>query len=367
MYIEKIIYRVLSLPLRESFETSFGLMKNRTTIIVEVVDREGLSGYGEIPVDRGPWYSYETIETALSISLPYLSRKIVGREIDNLSDLEGIFRDIRGHNMAKAGHEMALIDLIARRLGEPVYELIGGVHKRIESGVSIGVIGDMNRLLNDVARYLDIYKRIKIKVKPGWDSKPLSYIRSEYGDIPLQVDGNGGYDYHIHRKELMELDNYRLLMIEQPFHYEDLYYHRLLQKEIKTKICLDESIKSIYDVYAAISLGSCKVINIKPARVGGLLITKAINDLCKENMVPVWIGGLLETGIGRGHLVAAATLDNVSYPNDISGSDRYYDKDIVDEPWTVEKGYIYVRNRAGIGVELKEDNVNNFLLKEYRV
>ena len=343
-------------PLLEAFTTSFGTMKVRDTVLVMIRDKEGNIGWGEAPVDNGPWYNPETINTAIHVIKDYIVPALKDKEIRHPCMLRGILSRIRGHNMAKAGVEFALWDLYAKRLGEPLYKVIGGVRNRVEAGLSIGVIGDMNRLLKSVALGLDKgYRRIKIKIKPGWDVLPVKTIRREYSDIPLQVDANAAYTLH-DRRVFQELDKYDLLMIEQPLHYDDLYMHSILQKTIRTPICLDESIKNIYDAMAGYSLGSYKVINIKPARVGGLCETLAIHWYASQHGIPVWIGGLLETGIGRAFQVAAATLPNIKYPCDISESSRFYTEENVEPPWTLRKDGTYsVPEKPGIGVEVRVD------------
>ncbi|MDT7864628.1 MAG: o-succinylbenzoate synthase [Thermoproteota archaeon] len=359
------IYHIV-MKLKVSFETSFGKTINRHGILVKVEDASGCIGWGETPVEEGPWYSYETIETTLYIYKEYLIPKLIKlRNLEHPKEFMEAVKGVRGYRMAKAGIEMALWDLKAKLMGKPLYKLLGGVRNYIVSGVSIGIIGDEVALLKSISNFLDEgYKRIKIKIKPGWDIYPVRLIRREFGDIPLQVDANAAYtlnDIGIFK----ELDNYDLLMIEQPLSYEDLYDHAMLQSQIKTPICLDESIKNLHDAKTALKLGSCKVINIKPARVGGLYESKLIHDYSMEKGIPIWIGGMLETGIGRGHLVAMATLPNVKYPNDISGSSRYWEEDIVEPPWVVRKdGTIELPEKPGIGVEVIEDRLSKYLRKK---
>ena len=363
--IEEIRYYQIRLPLKYVFETSFGKFKYTSSIIVRFKYRDYV-GYGEIPVEERPWYSYEDVETALHISRDFLSKAILDREYSSVDEFNRDLNVIRGHNIAKTGHEMAFLDLVAKVVNKPLYKLLGGVRNVISSGVSIGVIGNLNELFRQISIFLDFkYQRIKIKIKPGWDLNVLNAIRREYGDIPLQVDANASYDYNLHRDVLRRFDEFNLLMIEQPLHYDDLYFHSLLQREINTPICLDESIKSFYDVLAALKLNSCRVINVKPARVGGILITKMISDYTERHGIPIWIGGLLETGIGKAHLIATATFSNVKYPSDISGSSRYFEEDIIEPPWTVENGYIKLRDEAGIGVEVLEDKIKKYRIREF--
>ena len=359
MEVKRVTLYHVVMRLKSPFETSFGKTVDRHCLIVKIEERAGEVGWGESPVDEGPWYSYETVTTAVHVLRDYAVPKLLEkRSIEGPEDFLKISRRVRGHRMAKAGVEMALWDLKAKLDKKPLYKLLGGVKSRIECGISIGIIGDEQRLLKAVGEFLSRgYKRVKIKIKPGWDTRPVELIRREYGEIPLQVDANAAYTLESSRT-LKELDKHNLLMIEQPLDYDDLHDHAVLQSQLETPICLDESIKSIHDVKAAIKLGSCKVINIKPARVGGLTETKLIHDYTLEKGIPVWIGGMLETGIGRAYLVAAATLENVRYPSDIAESSRYWEEDVVEPPWTLEgDGTMKVPERRGIGVEVIEERV----------
>lgn len=352
------------MKLKTPFETSFGKTIDRHCILVKMVDEEGDVGWGEIPVDDVPYYHYETVETALYVAKKFLVPKLLEINVAEPKDFLNATSRIRGHVMAKAGFEMTLWDLLAKKKRKPLYELIGGARDRIVSGVSIGIIGNMESLLKAISRFLNEgYRRIKIKIKPGWDVKPVETIRKTFGDIPLQVDANAAYtleNFDIFK----QLDEYDLLMVEQPLHYEDLAEHAELQSKIRTPICLDESIKNIYDTKAAVKLGSCRIINIKPARVGGISESIAIHNYALEHNIPVWIGGMLETGIGRGFQVALATLPNVKYPNDISASNRYYEEDVVEPPWTLNSdGTITVPKKPGIGVEVLEERVEKYSRK----
>ncbi|MCD6488630.1 MAG: o-succinylbenzoate synthase [Desulfurococcales archaeon] len=362
------LYHVVT-KLREEFETSFGKTIHRHCVIVSIEDSSDTVGWGEAPVDDGPWYSYETIYTTLNVYrkfiIPILKKN---RVIESPWIFNDIVKRVRGYRMAKAGIETALWDLYAKLQNKPLYKVIGGVKERVSSGVSIGIIGNMEKLLKSVEYYWGQgYQRIKIKIAPGWDIKPIKRIREVFKDIPLQVDANASYSLS-NMNVFKELDKHDLLMIEQPLHYEDLYEHSILQKRLHTPICLDESIKSIYDTKAAIALQSCRVINIKPARVGGLSESKLVHDYSMKNNIPVWIGGMLETGIGRGFQVALATLPNVKYPSDISASSRYYEEDIIEPPWIVDsKGFIHVPNKPGIGVEVIEKRLIKYSKRIYSI
>ena len=256
--------------------------------------------------------------------------------------------------MAKAAIEMALWDLHAKKLGKPLYKVLGGVRDFAEVGVSIGIQKDIDTLISKIGQYLEQgYGRIKIKIKPGWDINVLDRVRKEYPDIKLTVDANAAYNLDRDRNILRELDKYGLLYIEQPLKHDDLVGHSMLQSNLKTDICLDESLTDSHKAWEAISIMAGRVFNIKPGRVGGYIESIKIHDIGAKHGIPVWIGGMLETGIGRSFLVALATLPNVKYPSDISASNRYYDKDIITEPYELMPGSrLYAKKDAGIGVEI---------------
>jgi O-succinylbenzoate synthase len=370
--LRRIVVYEVWMTLRSEFRTSFGATRERPALIVRVEERGGEEGWGEVVAGEGPWYSYETYETAWLILDKYLAPALVraGR-VESPSDAMRLFSRVRGHNMAKAGLEEALWDLEAKLRGLPLWRLIGGVRDRIESGVSIGIQGSLEELVKVVSRYLDEgYKRIKIKIEPGWDVEPVRALRREFPDTPLQVDANAAYTLRDLRV-FLELDKYELLMIEQPLHYDDLIDHAELARHLRTPICLDESIRGLRDAVAAFKLGSAHVINIKPGRVGGISESLRIHDFWGRLLGrPLWIGGMLETGVGRGHLVALATLPAVSYPNDISASSRYYDEDIVEPPWELERdGTIAAPSSPGIGREVVVERVERLSrrTREYRV
>lgn len=355
--VKRVQFYEVWMPLKAGFRTSFGETRLRPAIIVGVEDESGTVGWGEIVAGEGPWYSYETVWTAWHIALDFLV-KMIPEDGDPEKFIASAER-VRGHNMAKAGIEMALWDLKARLEGVPLYRLIGGVRREVRVGVSIGIKDSVEELLEAIAYYLDQgYARIKIKIAPGWDLEVVDRVRKEYPDIPLQVDANAAYTL-LDGPRLKKLDDYDLLMIEQPFHYSDLLEHADFQSMIKTPLCLDESIKSHREAVAALRLDSARIINIKPGRVGGIIESLRIHDIWSMKAHrPVWIGGMLETGVGRGHLVALATLPGVAYPSDISASDRYYEEDIVDEPWKLQPGSKLVApDKPGIGVEVDYDKL----------
>ena len=364
MIIEEIQLRLINMELISLFETSFGREKKRKIIIVKMVS-DDLEGYGECVAMEGPWYSYETVETAWSILQKYMIPLVLGKDVKDPSDLLKLLSKVRGHNMARASLEEAFWDLYAKSLGEPLSRVLGGVKNKIPSGVSIGIQKNIQQLLKTIDTYLsEGYQRVKLKIKPSWDIEVIKEVRKHYPDIPLMVDANAAYtisDAH----HLKKLDEFNLLMIEQPLGYDDLVDHAKLQSMLKTPICLDESIKTINDARAALKLRSCKIINIKVGRVGGLFYAKKIHDLCQANGVPVWCGGMLETGIGRAINVAIASLPNFKLPNDISASKRYYHEDIVDPPFELNSdGTINVPKNPGIGVKILEERIEKKTVKE---
>ncbi|MCD6324566.1 MAG: o-succinylbenzoate synthase [Desulfurococcales archaeon] len=365
MKLSRIILHHLRIPMKEVFKTALGTETVRDTLLVEVWGEGGEVGWGEVVATHSPWYSSETVETAWHVIRDFIAPSLRGKDVE-----PSTFGDevswIRGHRMCKAGVEFALWDLKGRLTSKPIRDLIGGVKDRVEVGLSVGVIGDFARLIKAVSEGLSKgFRRIKLKVKPGWDVDPVRAVRREFGEIPLQVDANGSFTLtgdHVSR--LKELDRYGLLMIEQPLHHEDLVKHSKLQKMISTPICLDESIRSALDAEAAYNLGSCRVINIKPGRVGGLAETLRIHDFWAGKGLPVWIGGMLETGVGRAFAVAAASLPSVKYPSDISPSSRFWEVDVVEPPWELRSdGTMEVPRKPGIGVEVLDKVVRRYEVK----
>jgi O-succinylbenzoate synthase len=352
MRLERAELRLIELRLVQPFETSFGREEKRPALIVALYS-EGAVGWGECVASSGPWYSSETVTTAWHVLEEFLLPRVLRQELAGPAALWERLRPIRGHNMAKAALEMAFWDLWAKLEEVPLARLLGGVREMIESGVSIGIQESIPRLLQEIEQRLaEGYRRIKLKIKPGWDLKVLEQVRAQFPEIRLQVDANAAYTI-ADLPLLRQLDRFGLLMVEQPFAYDDLVDHAALQRELATPICLDESIPSLNAARAALELGSCKVINIKPGRVGGLSQAVAIHDYCREKGVPVWCGGMLETGIGRAHNVALASLPGFSLPNDISASKRYWEHDIIEPEFELnEDGTISVPKGPGIGVEV---------------
>ncbi len=356
--IDRIELRIVPLRLRERFEISSGGRQQRHIILV-TVHAEGLVGWGECVASEDPGYSYETTETAWHILRDFLAPAVLGREIRHPSDVLGPMSWVRGHPMAKAGIEMALWELWARMEERPLAETLGGEVRPVPVGVSIGLKKTDDELLSAVEGYLgEGYRRIKLKIKPGRDVEMVRAVRDRFPEAVLMVDANSAYTLE-DASRLREMDDLNLLMIEQPLGPEDIRNHAQLQKKLKTPICLDESIRSVDDARLALELVSCGIINIKPGRVGGLTSASAIHDLCAASNVPVWCGGMLESGIGRGHNVALATLPGFTLPGDISASRRYWDEDLVTPEWEVAAdGTITPPSSPGIGVTPRLDRIS---------
>lgn len=386
--ITRFVLRHLRLPLVHPFETSFGRVDHHETLIVEA-HAAGFVGYGESPASATPFYSAETVQTCLHVDRDFLipllfetqrshtrkarrsrtetrrraaprptdpgarfatGRPASGGLILQPSSLPALFARVRGHNIAKAGIEAALYDLESQLQAVPLHRLYGGARKRIPSGVSLGIEPTIADILERVRMFISRgYRRIKLKIKPGWDIEVIERVRREFPNFPLMADANSAYTLRDLR-HLKKLDRYRLMMIEQPLGWDDIVDHARLQREMRTPICLDESIHSPSDARKALELGACRIINIKPARVGGPTMARAVHDVCRKAGVPVWCGGMLETGIGRVHNIAIASLPGFSLPGDISGSDRYYARDVIVPPVTVSSsGEIEVPQTPGRG------------------
>ena len=366
MKIERLELRLLKLPLVHFFETSFGRIHDKHFIIVRA-DGGGVSGYGECVAEQDPYYSAETNDSAWRIIADFIAPRVLGAAFSHPRDVFPALKAIRGHHMAKAAVEMAAWDLYARQRGEPLARVIapgGGSRERIASGVSIGIQDSLEDLAANVERELAAgYRRIKIKIKPGWDLDAVDMIRRRFGSIPLMVDANAAYTL-AQADHLAQLDQYELMMIEQPLDYDDIADHASLQRRLKTPICLDESIHSLSAAREAIRLGACRIINIKPGRVGGIGESIRLHDLCAEHGVPVWHGGMLESGIGRAANIHLSTLPNFSLPGDIAGSKRYFDPDLVEPPIEVAAdGTIAVPGGPGLGVSIRDERVERATLR----
>ena len=357
MRIERIELRRLCLPLVRFFETSFGRTHDRPFLLVTVEDR-GAIGLGECVADANPYYSAETTATAWHIIADFIAPIVLGREFAHPRDIYPALQVIRGHNMAKAAVEMAAWDVFARQQGVPLSRVLGGTRTSIESGVSIGIQDSLEALVERVAiERAAGYRRIKIKIKPGWDVAAVDTIRRRFDDVPLMVDANGAYQLS-DAGHLRALDGFDLLMIEQPLDYDDIRDHAQLQAGIRTPVCLDESIHTVRSAAHAIEIGACRVINIKPGRVGGHAQAIAVHDLAERSGIPVWHGGMLESGIGRAHNIHLSSLPNFTLPGDIAASRRYYAPDLVDPEIVVgADGTISVPAGPGIGVHAVAERV----------
>ncbi len=360
MHIDHITLHHLRMPLVAPFETSFGRITEREGILI-VVQSEGLTGYGECVADHDPGYAYETALTAWHILADFLAPAILRRKVADPADFQRRVAQVRGHPMAKAGLEMALWDLQGKREGKSLAELLGGTRTRVDVGVSVGLQASPAALTERVGRYLaDGYRRVKIKIKPGRDVVDAQAVRRAYPDLRLQVDANSAYTLET-ADVLQPLDDLGLLLIEQPLSEDDLWDHRLIQARFRTPICLDESILSVRHARQALEMESCRVINIKAGRVGGLSEAVAIHDLCHAQGVPVWCGGMLETGVGRASNLALASLPGFTLPGDISASDRYYAEDITQERFTLNPdSTIDVPAGPGLGVTLDPAAVDRY-------
>lgn len=352
MLIERIELRHIKMDLVSPFVTSMGTEYDEEHIII-CTESEGVTGWGESVAEGTPFYSYETVQTAWHILQDFLIPSILGKNLSSIDEALEAYGKVRGHMMAKAGLEASLWDVFAKSRNLSLSQLIGGTRKKVDVGVSIGIQDSVPLLLKKVEGYLsEGYKRIKIKIAPGFDMQFVKALRKEFPGLLLQVDANSAYtldDADIFR----EMDDYNLSLIEQPLGYEDIFDHSKLQRLIKTPICLDESIHSLDDTRAAIELESCRIINIKPGRVGGFTESKLIHDYCASMKIPVWHGGMLESGIGRAGNVALASLPNFTLPGDISASKRYYKEDIVEPEFVVNSdGTMTVPTKPGIGVDV---------------
>jgi O-succinylbenzoate synthase len=356
--IDHIELRLLTLPLVRPFETSLGRTDARELILVHVRG-EGEAGWGECVADVHPYYSAETTVTAWYVLRDHVAPRVLGVLFSHPSDILPALSQIRGHRMAKAAVEMACWDLFSRQQRQPLGRLLGGVRREIASGVSIGIQGSMEELADRIAEERAAgYRRIKIKVKPGWDEGVVEFVREKFGDaLPLMVDANGAYRFE-DAERLSRLDRFGLMMIEQPLDDEDVLEHSRLQARLATPVCLDESIVSARRAEEAMALGACRVVNIKPGRLGGHAESIQVHDVCARHKVPVWHGGMLETGIGRMHNVHLASLENFSLPGDIASSRRYFAPDLIEPAVEVSPdGTIPVPDAPGLGVEVVEDRV----------
>ncbi|MGH9967436.1 MAG: o-succinylbenzoate synthase [Pyrinomonadaceae bacterium] len=365
MIISSIELREIRLPLIHFFETSFGRTTERRIVLVRVVDKDGAEGWGECTVGEAPFYSDEWTDSSWATLKEFLGPLVVGKQISKAGEAWQLMGSVRGHRMAKAAIETACWDLEAKRAGAPLWKYLGGTQREIGSGVSIGIQDTPEALLEKIEKELAAgYQRIKIKIKPGWDRNIVELIRKRFPDIRLMGDANSAYklsDVPL----FQELDQFGLMMIEQPLAHDDIFDHAELQKQIKTPICLDESIHKSDDARHAIELGSCRIINVKLGRVGGHQEAKLVERVCRENNMPVWCGGMLESGIGRAHNIAMATLPGFTLPGDVSASARYWTEDIIDPPVTVTaQGTIIAPEHPGLGFGINLSRIESLTVNK---
>ena len=359
MRVGKITLREIHLPLIAPFETSFGQTSLRRILLVEA-DADGVAGWGESTAGEDPYYSYETVETAWHIIRDFLWPMLKGKEFASASKVWDLVAQVRGHNMAKGGLETAIWDAEAKQKNLPLAKLLGGVREEIPCGVSVGIQPTIEGLIAKVEKELAAgYQRIKIKIKPGMDVEPARALRERFPRIRLMVDANSAYRLE-NAPLLKQLDAFYLIMIEQPLGWNDIYSHAQLQRQLDTPLCLDECIEDIEHARAAIEIGACRIINLKLGRVGGHTAARRIHDLCQAKSIPVWCGGMLESGIGRAHNIAMSTLANFTLPGDVSASRRYWDEDIIEpEVEVTRQGTIRVPAAAGIGYKPRMDRIDS--------
>jgi O-succinylbenzoate synthase len=364
MKIDSITVREIQMPLVHFFETSFGRTTGRRIILV-TLRGQGITAWGECVAGEHPHYSDESVGTAWYALTSELAPLVIGKQIDRAGDCVRLMSPIRGHRMAKAAIENALWAAEAAAKQLPLWKLLGGTREEIACGVSIGIQDSPEQLEEKVATELAAgYQRIKLKCKPGWDVKIFERIRNRWPEITLSCDANSAYTL-ADIDHLMQFDRFNLLMIEQPLWHDDFYFHARLQKQIKTRICLDEAIRNARDAEAAIELGSCGIINIKVGRVGGFSEAIRVHDVCQKHNIPVWCGGMLESGIGRAHNVALSTLPNFSLPGDVSASKRYWKEDIIEPEVTVSKqGTIAISDAVGTGYHVREDLIEKLTVRK---
>src|ERR1051325_552641 len=350
LLIQSIELREIRLPLVHFFETSFGRTTERRIVLARVTDADGAEGWGECVAGEGPFYSDEWTDTCWATLVEFLAPMVLSKEVANAAKVFALMRPVRGHRMAKATIETACWDLEAKRAGVPLWKHLGGTRPEVCSGVSIGIQDTPEILLEKIRKEVDVgYQRIKIKIKPGWDLNIIERVRKEFPDIRLMGAANSAYNL-AGVPLFQQLDQLNLMMLEQPLAHDDIFDHSVLQRQIQTPVCLDESIRSAEDACHAIQMESCRIINIKLGRVGGHAEAKRVEQVARENETPVWCGGMLESGIGRAHNIAMSTLAGFTLPGDVSASARYWEEDIIDPPVTVSaRGTIKAPDAPGIG------------------
>jgi O-succinylbenzoate synthase len=364
MRIDAIILRELHIPLVRPFETSFGVTRNRRVILTEI-QSEGLTGWGECTAGEHPFFSAESTDSAWAVIVNELGPVLAAEPPQHGGECPSIFRRVRGNRMAKATLENAIWDIEAQREAVPLYQLLGGEREVIPCGVSLGIQPSIPELMAVIEKELAAgYRRIKLKCKPGWDVEVFAKVRTRWPDIMLSCDANSAYRLG-DADHLVSFDAFDLLMIEQPLWHDDFFYHSMLQKRLETPVCLDESIHNRRDALAAIEMESCRIINIKLGRVGGFSEAIAVHNAAQERGIPVWCGGMLETGIGRSHNIALSTLENFTLPGDVSASARYWAEDIIEpEVKVTSAGEIAVPDTPGRGYEVRADLIERLTVRK---
>ena len=358
MRIERIQLRQIRMPLVRPFETSFGRTYERRIVLVQVQDADGATGWGEVTCGERPYYNEEWVESAWLVLREFAAPLVLGRDVASAGQIGELTAAVRGHRMALGGLEAACWELEASTHCSPLWRHIGGVRRTIPCGVSIGIQDTVDELLDLIEAELEAgYQRIKIKIKPGWDVDVVRTVRERFPETPLMADANSAYTLR-DADHLAALDEYGLMMLEQPLGHDDIVDHAQLQRTIRTPICLDECIRSARHAEQAIRLGACRIINIKLGRVGGFAEALRVHDACLGTGVPVWCGGMLESGIGRAHNIALSTLENFRLPGDVSASKRYWHRDVIDPPVTVSSsGTIPASDLPGLGYRLDLERI----------
>lgn len=367
MKIDGIFLRELRMPLIHPFVTSFGTTTDRRILLVELKS-EGLTAWGECVAAEHPYFSEETIDSAWQVLVSELAPRLAAVDLSQAGECTRLFKIVRGNRMAKAALENAVWDLEAQMLGVPLAQLLGGVREKIACGVSIGIQPSIAQTLELIERETSAgYQRIKLKCKPGWDVELFAAVRNRFPGIVLSCDANSAYRLR-DADHLVTFDEFEMLMIEQPLWADDFYYHSMIQKRLQTAVCLDESIRNRRDALAAIEMESCRIINIKCGRVGGFSEAIAVHNAAQERGIPVWCGGMLETGIGRSHNIALSSLENFRLPGDVSASKRYWKEDIIEPEVEVSaQGEITVPDTPGRGFEVRNDLIDKLTVRKEQV
>lgn len=364
IHIAEVILHRLNMRLNDPFTTSFGTLEDREFFVVEIIDQDGYAGFGETVAFASPWYSEETVKTNAHMMEDFLLPLLLQAPILHPDEVSLRFAPIRKNNMAKSALEGAIWDLYAKRTNQTLAKALGGEKKHIDVGISIGIQPTVSDLLRVIEKHvLEGYKRIKIKIKPGWDYEVLKEVRKQFPTVSIMADANSAYTLK-DLPQLQKLDELDLMMIEQPLAHDDIIDHATLQAKLATPICLDESIHSLEDARKAVELGSCRIINIKIGRVGGLTESKKIHDYCKEQNIAVWCGGMLESGVGRAHNIALTSLSQFVLPGDTAASSRYWAKDIIEPEVVVNNGTITIPEAAGIGYAIDRSALEMYTVEK---